>query len=214
MHKTMDFFIIVKLLAKLGLDYVRWTQFVPMILGWAFALLMTLGILLVVFQGGIDTLLERTEPAVERILGPAPGTGTNGISSGDGPGLQFTEDDIVPWVLRVWGWLAFAGWIVSILRTMLFGPRTPWSLRRKIKIAGAGAGSLAGIILTAYLLIGDLSGNTLPQLMVPFILLPAGLWIVSIWSLSVSRFIDFLQATIDRLGNGKEKPDVSFTTTA
>lgn len=196
MQIKADFIVIVKLLVNLVLDYFRWTQLIPMVLGWAFAIVMITAIMLVVFQGSIDSFLESTEPMVERVLGPTP----ESTESEEVTGLHFTEDDIVPWILKVWGWLAFAVWILSIIREKIFGPRPPGKLGRKIKVSGIAAGSITIILLIMYLLMGDFSGNTILELMVPFVLLPLLLWGVSAYGLTVSFLIGELQKLINKLG--------------
>lgn len=206
MHKTEDFILIGKLLANLVLDYFRWTQLIPMILGWAFAIVMILGISLVVFQGSINAFLENTEPMIERFIGSAT------ESSDAETGLSFTGNDIIPWILKIWGWLAFSGWILSIIREKIFGPRPPGRLGRKIKISGIAAGVFSVILLTMYLAIGDFSGNTTLELMVTFVLMPLFLWGVSAYGLTVSFVISELQKLIDKLGNDEAGNAVHKTT--
>ena len=46
-----DFIEIARVLDNLLLDYFRWTQLIPMILGWAFVIVMIAAIMLVVFPG-------------------------------------------------------------------------------------------------------------------------------------------------------------------
>lgn len=206
MHKTEDFILIGKLLANLVLDYFRWTQLIPMILGWAFAIMMILGISLVVFQGSINAFLENTEPLIERYIGAADESGEANTS------LSFTGDDIIPWILKIWGWLAFAGWILSIIREKIFGPRPPGQLGRKIKISGIAAGAFSVILLVMYLAIGDSSANTTLELMVPFVLMPLLLWGVSAYGFTVSFVIGELQKLIDKLGVDEPGEAVHKTT--
>lgn len=208
MRLTGDFILIAKLLVNLVLDYFRWTQLIPMILGWAFAVVMILGIMLIVFQGSIDAFLESSEPVVERILGPAP----ESTNAEEATALHLTEDDIVPRILKVWGWLAFAGWILSIIREKMFGPRPPGRLGRKIRISGIAAGLFTAILLITYLLIGNFSGNTMFELMVPFVLLPLLLWGVSAYGLTISYVIDELQKLISKLGVDETGEAVHKTT--
>jgi hypothetical protein len=214
MNKPADVSIVIKMVIKLGLDYVRWTQFVPMILGWAFALMMIAGMLLVAFQGGIETLLERMEPMVENVLGPAPEAAAGSDASEETTSIHVTEDDIVPWVMRIWGGLALAGWMISMIREHLYGPRPVRTLRQKLKIAGYAAGGFASVMLIVNVLIGDFSGNTPAQLMVPFIFLPLGLWVVSAWSLTISYVIDRLQKVVDQFGNTGDTDEPTHTTAA
>lgn len=211
MLNSTDFTAIAKLLAKLTLDYVRWTQLIPMIFGWAFVFIMISAIFLVIFQGDIDTLLQRAEPTIERLLGPAPETDSTVQSADEASTINLTGNDIIPWIYRIWGILAFAGWIFSIVRTKIFGPKPPRSLKRKIGTAGIAVLIFTGTLLFAFM-IGNFSGNTKAELMIPFILLPILLFIVSTWGLSISHIIDKLHLEIDKLGANKDLEAMSKTT--
>jgi hypothetical protein len=212
MKNSSDFVIIAKLLAKLGLDYVRWTQLVPMVIGWAFALIMVFGISLVVFQGSIDAMIQRAEPTIERFLGPAPETTTEEYYSDEATTIQVTDDDILPWIYRIWGGLALLGWIFSIIRTKLFGPKPSRKLRRKIGITAIACIAYTGVLILLYLAIGDFSGNTGPELMIFFVLMPFLLFIVSVWGLSISHIIDKLHLEIDKFGDDDNVETVAKTT--
>ena len=212
MKNSSDFMLIAKLLAKLGLDYVRWTQLIPMVIGWAFALIMIFGISLVAFQGSIDAMIERAEPTIERILGPVTETPAEENSPDESATIKLTEDDIVPWIYRIWGGLALLGWIFSIIRTKLFGPKPSRKLKRKIGITAIACIAYTGILILFNLSIGDFSGNTGPELLVFFVLLPILLFIVSVWGLSISHIIDKLHLEIDKFGDDENMEMLSKTT--
>ncbi len=190
---------IAKTLVNLFLDYVRWTQLVPMVFGWIFAVVMILALLLIGLQGEINSLLEKAEPYAVQFFGDAPEAPIDGEISAESSSVQITEDGIVTWIYRIWGVLAFIGLLINIIRTKLFGPKPQKGLRRKIAIAGIGAISYVILLFLGYMLIGDFSGNTLIELTVPFILLPFLLFIISVWGLSVSHIISKLQLFLDEL---------------
>lgn len=190
---------IAKTLVNLFLDYVRWTQLVPMVFGWIFAVVMILALLLIGLQGEINSLLEKAEPYAVQFFGDAPEAPIDGEISAESSSVQITEDGIVTWIYRIWGVLAFIGLLINIIRTKLFGPKPQKGLRRKIAIAGIGAISYVILLFLGYMLIGDFSGNTLIELTVPFILLPFLLFIISVWGLSVSHIINKLQLFLDEL---------------
>ncbi len=206
-----DHKIIAKLIANLALDYVRWTQLVPMVLGWAFVIIMVLAMFLIAFQGEIDSLLQRAEPTVERWLGPAPEASdtqaehTSGVSN-------FTEDDILPWIYRIWGGLAFIAWIFSMLRTRIFGPRPPKKLKRKISVTALASLIFIILLFIGSMLLGGFGNNTLLELTVPFILIPILLFIVSAWGLSISHIIDKIQIEIEKFGEKEPLAEQSRTT--
>lgn len=190
---------IAKTLVNLFLDYVRWTQLVPMVFGWIFAVVMILALLLIGLEGEINSLLEKAEPYAVQYFGDATETPIDGEISAESSSVQITEDGIVTWIYRIWGVLAFIGLLINIIRTKLFGPKPQKGLRRKIAIAGIGAISYVILLFLGYMLIGDFSGNTLIELTVPFILLPFLLFIISVWGLSVSHIISKLQLFLDEL---------------
>lgn len=182
------------LAATLALDYLRWTQLVPMILMWAFMLMMLGGMAVVAFQGEIGLLLERTEPIAERLLGPSD----EAAASADEPTeLSVDQDRIMPWVLRIWGLLALVGWGLGQLRALIWGARDRWPLRYKLALAGLAAGLSAALVLAlALLLDAELRGLhwVLYGIGVPLVL-----WGVSAWGLIISYATYRLTRLLDRL---------------
>ena len=199
---SRDFIIFGKLISGLVLDYIRWTQLVPMIIGWSFALIMVAGLTLITFQGEIDSLLTRAEPYVEQYFGPAPSEPeANETVSNESGIVEFSGDDIIPWILKIWGVLALLGWVIGYFRNKLFGARPAKKLKKKIGIACIAAVLFALAVLILYLMIGGSSGSNNFEIILPFILLPALLMIVSIWGLTVSHVINILLDAIDRIGS-------------
>ena len=203
--------VIAKVIAHFTLDYVRWTQLVPMVIGWAFAIIMVLALLLVAFQGEIDSMLTRAEPAIERWFG-APAE-VNEAQHGDESGtIEITDDNIMPWIYRIWGGFAFIGWIFSMIRTKLFGPKPPKKLRKKIFHAGIASLGFVALLTFGTMVLGGTTGNTSFELMVPFVLLPILLFVVSVWGLSISHIITKIQGEIDKLGNSNPEKEQIKTT--
>jgi len=203
---------LAKLAVKLFLDYVRWTQLIPMVVVWSFTILTVSAIFLISFQGEVNAMLDRLEPAAERVLGPPPEPAADTEAPEDeNMSVTVTEDDILPWIYRIWGALALAGWAVSSIRAKIYGPKKPKALKRKLVLAAAASGMVILFLILGYV-IGDFSGNTLPELMVPFILLPIILWIVSAWGLTISHVIDKIHALIDEMG--EHEADQAAKTTA
>ncbi|MCC5943108.1 MAG: hypothetical protein JJU37_16300 [Balneolaceae bacterium] len=211
MSLSEDQKVVAKVIAHFTLDYVRWTQLVPMVLGWAFAIIMVLALLLVAFQGEIDALLSRAEPTIERWLGTPPEAVQN-EPSGSSETISLNEDDIMPWIYRIWGGLAFIGWIFSMVRTKIFGPKPARRLRRKIFLAGMASLIFVALLTFGTLVMGGVTGNTRLELMVPFVLLPLLLFIVSTWGISISHIISKIQDEIEKLGE-TDRADEQLKTT-
>ena len=191
MSISEDHKVIAKVIVHYALDYVRWTQLVPMILGWAFAIVMVLALFLIGFQGEIDALLSGADSTIENWIGVDPETSqTETESSGT---VTVTGDTFATWVYRIWGAVALAGWLYSIIRTQLFGPKPPARWKRKIYRAGIASLLFVGFLILGTLIIGGVSGNTHWELMVPFVLLPFLLFVVSFWGISVSHLITKIQ---------------------
>jgi len=212
MTLSKDFILFVKLIAGLGLDYIRWTQLVPMIIGWTFALAIVLAMTMVTFQGEIDSLLVRAESYAEQYFGPAPVPETNETQPGGSGTLEFSGDDVIPWILKIWGVLALLGWIFGLIRVKIFGPKPAKSLKKKIGFFSVAAMVFTGIIIFLYLLSGGVSGGSAFETILPFVLMPILLMIVSIWGLTISHVVDILHDVIDNIGQGEKPEDLIKST--
>jgi hypothetical protein len=188
-----DFLFIVRLIFGLALDYIRWTQLMPMIIGWAFALILVLAMALVTFQGEIDSLLARAESYAEQYFSQPPVNVTNETQVDESGSVEFTGDDIIPWILKIWGVLALAGWIFGIIRNKIFGTKPAKSLKKKIFISIAAAMIFTGTIVFLFISAGGVAGGNTFETILPFVLIPILLIIVSIWGITISHVVDMIQ---------------------
>ncbi len=203
-----DLIRIGALVAKLGLDYIRWTQLVPMILMWALMFIMLAGLGVVGVYEAIkanpetaDAVFERVEPTLDRLLSlaPEPDAATaNDSSEASDSGITVTEDDIVPWILRGWGILAFVGILLSGLRTWMWGAPTPWPLRRKLGIAGVASIVMGPTVLGVMTLIDPTQTQTV-HVVVYGLFVPLVLFILSAWALGVGHIVNRVKQFIDTL---------------
>jgi hypothetical protein len=197
---------LLRALASLALDYVRWTQLVPMLFAWTFLLLLVGALLLTNFQDASFSLLERGMTLYERIAGPfeegpAPDppippsdpASENPAADGADGALRFSDEDIMPVVLRAWGLLALVGWLFGVLRTLLFGPREPARLGRKLRIAAYVAAGCSGLMWIAYLLGSETFHGSAAGWAALFTGVPFGVWLISAWSLGVGHAIGAVQ---------------------
>ena len=202
---------LLKALASLALDYLRWTQLVPMLFGWTFLLLLVGALLLTNFQDASFSLVERGMAVYERVIGPlepAPEPGPEASEPVDGdtdtdtdasaepetqPSVRFSEEDIMPVVLRGWALLALVGWLFGVLRSMLFGPRDPARLAPKLRIAAYFAIGCSGLMWVAYLLGSEtFNGGPIGWALL-FTGIPFGVWLISAWSMGFGHVIGILQ---------------------
>ncbi|MBY6204165.1 hypothetical protein [Halomonas denitrificans] len=204
---------LVRALASLALDYLRWTQLVPMLFSWTFLLLMVAALLLTNFQDASFALLERGIGVYERVVGPLdlgpPGATDDGATSATGaapgaaggaedrdeaaPAMTFTDEDILPVVLRAWALLALVGWLFGVLRSMLFGPREPRRLWPKLRIALYVAIGCSGLMWIAYALGTSTFNGGIAGWALLFTGIPLGVWLVSAWSLTFGHLVGRLQ---------------------
>ncbi|MBW7861813.1 MAG: hypothetical protein H3C33_12020 [Rhodocyclaceae bacterium] len=180
----------------IAIDYLRWTQLVPMVIVWGFLILLVGVMLLVSFQSDLDQaiglvaerwpgLFARIETAVES-FGAAGGAEA---WAADGR-FRFTDEDLLPWVLRGWAILALAlQAATALLGLFASGPRTRTPWRRKL-LASAVPAALCS---TAFFAVWRFGGQTfqgeLPDWLPLFVGLPLFAWLVSAWCLSVSHVL-------------------------
>ncbi len=197
---------LLRALASLALDYFRWTQLVPMLLAWTMLLLTVGALLLTNFQDASFSVLERGLTLYERIAGPfedqpAPGgpapspeSGPETATASDADGaLRFSGDDIMPVVLRAWGLMALVGWLFGMLRTLLFGPREPTPLARKLRIAAYFAVGCSGLMWIAYVLGSETFHGNPAGWALLFVGGPLLVWAISAWSLLIGLLVRRLQ---------------------
>lgn len=194
---------LLRALASLALDYVRWTQLVPMLLGWTCLLLVVGALLLTNFQDASFSLIERGVQVYERWMGAfeVPETAADPADESDPapPGddsLRVSDEDLFPLVLRAWGLLALIGWLFGILRTILVGPREPTPLARKLRIAAYAAAGCSGLMWIAYAFGSSIFHGSMIGWAVVFVGGPALVWAISAWSLWIGQLVCHLQTRL------------------
>jgi len=198
---------LLRVLIGLGLDYVRWTQFVPMIMAWAFLLLMVGAMLLTNFQQQSFELIESGIGLYERIAGPVepasvrpaagePAEVAPAPATRDGQSTTFTGDDLKSLIVKVWGVLALAGWVLGMVWRLLFGRRARWSLKRRLLVTALAGVACTGVMLFAYAFGSETFHGPFAQWLLLFVGAPLIVWCVSAWSLSVSTLISAIKRRI------------------
>jgi len=202
-NPTTDAVSVPRVLIGLAIDYFRWTQLVPMITAWAFLILMVAAMLLVNFQQQSFSMIEWGATTFECVFGangPAPAVIEAGaeaeVAEGTDGAIRFSDEDFMPWVLRAWAVLALAGWLLGMLRALLFGPREPMRLKRKLVLAAVPAGASVALFALAYFFGSEEFHGSAVGWMLMFAGFPLGVWLVSAYSLAVTHGLDILRRRI------------------
>jgi len=204
---STDAVSVPRVLIGLAIDYFRWTQMVPMITAWAFLLVMVGAMLLVNFQQQSFSLIEWGATTYDRVFGPAqaeselptPKTG-DASDRAEGGAVTFSDEDFMPWVLKAWAIMALAGWLLGMLRAVVFGPREPMRLKRKLVLAAIPAAACAALFAVAYFLGSEEFHGSAAGWMLLFTGFPIGVWLVSAYSLSVTHGLDMFRRWIVQAG--------------
>jgi len=188
-------------LAGLAIDYLRWTQLVPMVTAWAFLLVMLGAMLLVSFQQQSFSLIEWGATHYERTFGPLQTESQGPVNKSESSDFEpdengvvtFSDEDFMPWVLRAWAILALAGWLLGMLRAAIFGPCEPMRLKSKLVLAAIPAAACTVLFGMAYFLGSEEFNGSSIGWMLLFTGFPLGVWLISAYSLAVAHGLDRLR---------------------
>jgi uncharacterized membrane protein YdcZ (DUF606 family) len=188
-----------RLLAALALDFFRWSQLTPMILMWA----MMLGLLFILFfignEDAVWTALERTSTWLSTlpVIGPgfvdwlaaqAGEDGTIHISPG---GTDFRSA-----VLTAWGLISavfmFLGWIAGVV----FGPFTPWTLKRKLGAAALACVLVLAAFVALYVSDSEMWNGSPSQAVFSLSGMAIVLFVVSAWCVTASHALGWLSGAV------------------
>ena len=165
---------LLRILLGLGLDYLRWVSLTPMVVVWAFYLFMVVFMVYVNFEDSVWDGLERgyetysewfgpiawieeQDAAYERELAGREEDLDAEEATAQEP-VEFGLADVMPWIMKAWAVIALAAWLLSLLRSLVFGPRPPRTLAQKMRIM-----VIAVLIGWALLFVAYFFGNTTYQ---------------------------------------------------
>lgn len=137
---------LLRIVLGLGCDYVRWIVLTPMVVVWAVYLLMILVMAFVNFEDSFQQGMERGYEYWREWVGPVDwienelvaaeqDSPASGVEPAEPQSLRFTDEDLMPWIMKGWGMIALLAWLLSMLRGLLFGLRPPRTLKQKIRLA-------------------------------------------------------------------------------
>jgi hypothetical protein len=169
-------------------EYVRWTQLLPLFTAWLLATLGVLVVVLLAFQGGADALLAGLEsrarelPWLERLAGRIPNVNTDGSTSVDSAA-------VARWIGGAWMGFSAVLFVGSGIRRSLWGAPPRRSLRQSLAMVLAALGIYWGILQVVRALAPISFGDSHARwaVMTGAMLLLVG--VVSTWSLGVSHLL-------------------------
>jgi len=145
---------LVRLVLAHALGYLKWTQTLPMIMGWAMVWTVLAAFLLVNFQSEAFTILEASERFLDRypwIVALLPAVDEFGTTDAEGR-LYFDGDDIRGVVLAYWGLLSAVLYIGALIIGQFRPPRPPSGLGSRLRIAGFMSAGTFLTFLVAYVI--------------------------------------------------------------
>ena len=201
-----DLLYLVGSLAKLGLDYLRWTQLVPMLIGWFLAFAFTLPTL----YGGVIAFLQDALLYAVRL--PMATIHAVALQAAEGEIAAWAVDSLAAFTLDaypllaqtapvlMWLLTALGMWAAYTVGVAIFGTRHSRSLRQRLvwlvwAIVGYMAFVQLGLWTTAT---PEKLGDPNEARFVLLVIAPILLTGVSVWGLVVSALVDGVQKPIDR----------------
>ena len=196
----------MQLLLSLAIDYIRWTQFTPMILMWA----MVLGMLFILFFVSHEDAAWSMVGAVAEWTASLPWIGPkflvlmesqaeDGVISPDLGAIDYKSA-----VLWAWGGISLMFMAVAWIAGRFFGPFKPWTLKRKLGWAALACTMVVAVMMVLYFLDPE-TWNDGPY-MVAFSASGMALvmFIVNAWCLSVSHALGVVSRYVAETNLGQQ----------
>lgn len=176
------------LIAGLLIDYLRWTQLVPMIFAWAFLLFSVAAVVAINFQQSVEAVvlpILDVFDAWEWLEEVADEDGQVSISLGDA--------DIKGFVYKAWAALAAVGYLLGMLVSLVTGPRPPMPLGRKLVLAAVPAVLASAAFFLAWLFGSETFTGAAAGWVAMFLIGPLVVWLISAYSLSVGHVLEHVK---------------------
>jgi 4-amino-4-deoxy-L-arabinose transferase-like glycosyltransferase len=144
---------------------------------------------------------EQTLSALEYFLEwlmqlPVVGERITLLLSDESTATHMTATDLESFIFSAWAVLSLVFMLAGFVLSSLFGPFKPWTLKRKILIAGAGAVLLlAGMAVNYYAAPKNFNGDA-SSWMLNFSLISLLVFGVSAYCLSVAHFLAYLNEAL------------------
>ena len=178
---------LIRTVVDLALDYVRWSQFVPMLTVWGFTLLMVVALTVVNLQEqGADPIGTGLGWIVQL---PWVGEYLRESAGKDGT-VHLSDEDLKSFLMTAWAALSLVGMLLGIAWRAAMGEHAPWPLKRKIGASLLGCLLLMGAMVANLYSHRDLFNGGTGEWLLMFTGVAALVFIVSLWSLTVTHVID------------------------
>ncbi|MEM6710295.1 MAG: hypothetical protein AAF648_16055 [Pseudomonadota bacterium] len=180
--------------AVAGLQYLRWTQFVPMVIAWAFALLGLALLMLLQFEGLVMGVLSYLPPWIVDLPGVgwlADQAGAAAETREDGS-VRITDELLIPVILRFWAWGALVLWLLGLLREHVLGwPAAPVRpIRDRLLRWSLAVVLIAAVYALAFAFAPAAEGAFWGDLALPIGLGALLLWVISAYCVVVTGVLD------------------------
>jgi len=201
-----DLSLAARAAARLAVDYLRWTQLVPMIVAWAFLLFLVALLALVNFQEQGFTVVEALVVAWDR-LPWLPRLDASVVAQPDGT-LLLDDQGFRSTVLGLWGGAATVLFLVSQLRALVWGARPPGRFAGRLAVLAAALAAAWCALLAIYLLGSETFHGGLLQWLLLFTGGCLAVGLVSLYSLGIAHVLELASdglrsgATVNAVGQG------------
>ena len=181
-QKLSTGFLLFRAIATLGLSWFRWTQLSFMLAAWGFAALMVLALFLLVD-------VEQTESGLESFMvwvlnAPIIGPWIRPYLIEGGKEIEW--EAVKSGLLWIWTGVSLLMAALSALAARLWGPFTPWTLKRKLGLTVASC--LLLVLLFALAVSGhNINNETAGSPWITGALMFFMLMVISAWAVTVSH---------------------------
>jgi len=190
------------LLFSFFLNYVRWTQLIPMLMVWGAGLAMVLALTFVNFQEQTFSVFEWLIQRLSQL--PIVGDRiTQALSDQEGE-THITTSDFKSFVLYSWSVISLAFMLAGMAISALFGPFEPWSLKKKFGLLGICAGLLLAGMIFNFLAAPDNFNGGFSGWAINFTAIALLVSLVSVYSLTVSHLLISLDKALFGDGSGEQ----------
>ncbi len=197
---------ILRSLAGLFVDYVRWTQLVPMLVAWSFLLLALSTLALVNFQEQGFTVVELLTTLWERYAW-LPRLDEAVVSQPDGS-MTLDSDGFKRVVVSGWASLSLVLFVLGWVARAAFGEPRPRSFKWKLLWPLLGAVVVWAALLAVYLFGSETFHGSAATWVLMFTGACAVVFVVSVYSLGVGHVLGQMRRMVEAGPDGDAPADV------
>jgi hypothetical protein len=181
--------------AAIGLviDYFRWTQLVPMLACWAFLLACLFAFILTSFESQSIAALEAVVAIALQVVALVP---EGLIPRAPDGSIELSEDELLDFATWSWFLLSMLAMLINWIAGERLRPAFLAKLSGRIKSAGIATILVSGALISVRIAApANFNGSLVSWL--PFLIgAPVLVWIVSVYSLSVSAALSLVESIL------------------